>query len=248
VWGFLTSIKKGVDAWTLPPVWWFVPTWVNYFTVLVKKGFTQYMLNSTIVAIGATTLSLCLGIPAAFSLSRFKTVARETIFFASFVAYIMPVIILALPLFLVMSKIGMLDNYLSLILSHSLYLTAFVIWMMRGFFEEIPPEIEEAAMVDGCSLLGALRRVVLPITAPGIAATTIFCVILSWNDFLLSLVLSGLKTKTMPVGVTQLIIGHGVLWGELCAAGIISTLPVLVFGILVQKHLIRGLTMGAVKG
>jgi multiple sugar transport system permease protein len=152
-----------------------------------------------------------------------------------------------IPYYILFSWLRLTDSYLALLIVYSVLNLPFVIWMMRGYFKEIPEELEDAARVDGCDRYGALFRISLPLTAPGLAATAIFCLLLSWNEFLFALVLTGNTTKTAPVALYNFISFHEVIWGALFAAGTLVTLPVLIFALLVQRNLVRGLTLGAIK-
>lgn len=158
-----------------------------------------------------------------------------------------PVVVLALPLYLLMSKIGMLNSYVGIIVAHVAFNLPFVIWMMKGFFDAIPKEIDEAARVEGYSWFKVFLKIDIPLVKSGLAATAVFCAINSWNEFLMALILTGRDTVTMPVGVPGLLTPQGTIWGQVSAVGTVITIPVLIFAILVQKHMIAGMTMGAVK-
>jgi multiple sugar transport system permease protein len=160
-----------------------------------------------------------------------------------------PPIVTAVPLFLMMRDLGLLNTRLALIILYTGFNLPFVVWMMRGFFLEIPRELEDAAMIDGDSRMGALRRVLLPLVAPGLAATAVFCLIISWNEFLFALVMTQTdEAMTLPVGIAGRVTQYEIKWGVMSAAGIVAMLPILVFALAVQKYLVRGLSLGAVKG
>jgi len=159
----------------------------------------------------------------------------------------LPPMATVIPFFILARLTGILDTHLVLILSYMTFNIPFTIWMMRGFFEEIPREIEEAALVDGCSHWQVLIKIILPLSMTGLTATAIFCVIQSWNEFAFALFLTGVNARTLPTTVTFFLSVTGVIWGEMAAVGVVTALPVLVFAMLVQKHMIRGLTFGAVK-
>lgn len=247
VWAFLTSLKTHVDAWTLPPKWIFTPSFHNYSDVLFKKRFIHFFWNSGIVAAMSTVISLTIGSLTGYALERFQFHGRNLIFFGVLFAYMVPATVIALPIYVVAANLSLLDTYIILILTHSTFNTAFACWMMRGFFKEIPRELEEYAWIDGCSFLSAFMRITLPLAAPGLVATAIFCIIFSWNDFPFALILSGFKTKTLPVAVGQLETPWGTFWGEIAASSFTGVIPIFVFSILVQKWLVRGLTLGAIK-
>ena len=160
-----------------------------------------------------------------------------------------PRIVIVLPYYVIMSELGLLDTYTSLILAYTTFALPFAIWMMIGFFQDIPVDLEEAARVDGCDRLGVLWHIVVPLAASGLAATSVFAFLLGWNEFLFSLILtSSSATRTLPVVVAGFVTDRGVAWGEMSAGGVLIALPVIIFALLVQKYIVRGLTMGAVKG
>ena len=160
-----------------------------------------------------------------------------------------PAIVTAVPLFLIMRALWLVNTRLSLIVVYTSLNLPFVVWMMRGFFAEVPRDLEEAAMVDGDSRMGAFWRVVLPLVAPGLAATAVFCLIVSWNEFLFALVLTQTdEAMTLPVGIAGRVTQYGIKWGAMSAAAVVAMVPILVFALSVQKYLVRGLSLGAVKG
>lgn len=245
----LLSSFKPESAITSPDFRWiFAPTLDNYRQLLVNPDFplTLYLRNSLIASGGSTLLALVLGIPAAYALARFATgggFLRD--WFLSF--RIVPPIVLALPMFILVRGYGLSDNVLSLVL---VYLTANIplaVWVLQSFIRELPQEIEEAALVDGASWPQLLVRVVTPMLAPGAAAVAILTFIFSWNEFLLALVLTFQRGATMPVGAARFITGYSILWGPISAAAIVAAVPTLILGLVVQRHLVRGLTLGAVK-
>jgi multiple sugar transport system permease protein len=159
-----------------------------------------------------------------------------------------PPISVVVPMFLLFSALGITDRPLAVILAHSTFNLSLVVWMMRGFFADIPREIDEAAMMDGHSRAGMFLKVLVPLAAPGLAATAVLCFIMSWNEFLYAFVLVAFEGRTLTVGIPGLITPHGTLWGQVAAVAVVATLPIIVFTFLVQRHLVRGLTFGAVKG
>ncbi|HZI47308.1 MAG TPA: carbohydrate ABC transporter permease, partial [Pyrinomonadaceae bacterium] len=161
----------------------------------------------------------------------------------------MPAIVTAVPLFLIMRDLHLVNTRLSLVIVYTAFNLPFVVWMMRGFFAEVPRDLEEAAMVDGDSRLGAFRRVVLPLVTPGLAATAVFCLIVSWNEFLFALVFTQTDdAMTLPVGIAGRVTQYGIKWGAMSAAAVVAIVPILAFALAVQKYLVRGLSLGAVKG
>lgn len=247
LWLLLTSFKDRVDAFAIPPKLFFVPTLDNYRVAFLDKGFLGNVVNSAVVATLSTAISLIVGVPAAYSLARTRLGGSRITLLFLLGARMLPAVVLAVPLFIMFSGMRLIDSYAAVVAAHLTFNLPFVVWMMRGFFVAVPSEIDEAAVVDGCSYFGAFVRVVLPLTLGGLAATAIFCVINSWNDFLFALILTGFKTRTLPVVIPGLLTPWGTYWGQIAAVGSMTTIPVLVFAFSVQKYLVRGMTGGAVQ-
>jgi multiple sugar transport system permease protein len=246
-WTIVTSIKPLDLISKIPPVWKFKPTLEHYISIFVDKGILRSLWNSFSIATMSTLLSLIVGTPAAYAFSRFRLPGKEHLAFYFLTARMAPPISVILPLFLIFSSLGLLDTKFVLVIAYMTFNFSFVIWMMRGFFDEIPTALDEAAMVDGCTRFGAFLRVILPLTAPGLAASAIICFIFSWNEFLFALILTNFSAKTLPVAAAGFITDRMVLWGKLCAASVVIYLPVMVFGLLTRRYLIRGLTLGSIK-
>jgi multiple sugar transport system permease protein len=248
VWILLTSFKTRLDALSDTPVWFFPPTLQHYPEVFLAKQYLPLVWNSIIVATSSTVLSLLFGVPAAYAFARHDFAGKEDLFFFFLTTRMAPPISVVVPMFLLFTYFGITDTMLSVILAHTTFNLSLVVWMMRGFFADIPREIDEAAMMDGHSRAGMFLRVLVPLAAPGLAATAVLCFILSWNEFLYAFVLVAFEGRTLTVGIPGLITPHGTLWGQVAAVAIVATLPIIVFSALVQRHLVRGLTFGAVKG
>jgi multiple sugar transport system permease protein len=251
-WMLTISLKKEVDQFAVPPKWFvFTPTLAHYRDAFVERSFGQYLTTSAIVSVVSTTCALCLGTLAAYALSRFRLPHKLNTRLALWIlsTRMFPPIVTAVPLFLLMSDLRLLDTMAALIIVYTAFNLPFVVWMMRGFFNEIPRDLEEAARVDGDSRLGALRRVILPLVAPGLAATAVFCLIISWNEFLFALTLTQTDAAmTLPVGIAGRVTQYEIEWGVMSAAGVVAMIPILVFALAVQRYLVRGLSLGAVKG
>ena len=247
LWLILTSFKDRVDAFAIPPKILFTPTLENYQIAFGPKGFTQNLVNSAIVSTTSTLLALVVGVPAAYSLARFRMRGNTMFMMFLLAARMLPAIVLAVPMFILFSNIGLIDNYAALVLAYLTFNLPFAVWMMRGFFLAVPSEIDEAAVMDGCSYLGAFFRAVLPLTLGGLAATAIFCMINSWNEFLFALILTGRHTATLPVVIPELLTPWGTYWGQIAAVGTVTTIPVLLFAFAVQRYLVRGMTGGAIQ-
>jgi len=251
-WLLTISLKSEVDQFAVPPLWFaFKPTWAHYYETFFVRPFGRYLLTSSIVALTSTALALLIGTLAAYSLARFTLPANlhERISFWIISTRMFPPIVTIVPLFLMMRDLRLLNTLPALIIVYTGFNLPFVVWMMRGFFEELPRDLEEAAMVDGDSRMGALVRVILPLVAPGLAATAIFCLIICWNEFLFALILTQTDSAiTMPVGIAGRVTQYEIKWGAMSAAGVVAMIPILVFALAVQRYLVRGLSLGAVKG
>ncbi|MDI3542737.1 MAG: multiple sugar transport system permease protein [Candidatus Atribacteria bacterium] len=246
LWMFLTSFKTRVQT-IDPSVWIFKPTLENYQAVFQKRDLLLYIKNSAVVVSLTTLTSLFLGTLTAYGLARFNFSRKEDLAYWILSLRMLPPMAVVIPFFLLGRFIGLLDTHILLVIVYLSFNIPFTIWMMRGFIEDIPRELEEAAWVDGCSRFQAIWRIIFPLVAPGLAATAIFCVIQSWNEFALAFFLTSFNARTVPTTVTFFLSVLGVIWGEMAAVGVIATLPVLIFALIVQKYLVRGLTFGAIK-
>ena len=251
-WMITISFKREVDQFALPPKWFvFTPTLEHYADAFINRSFGQYLFNSLFVAVASTVCALVIGTLAAYALARFRLPWNLDRKLALWIlsTRMFPAIVTAVPLFLIMRALWLVNTRLSLIIVYTGLNLPFVVWMMRGFFAEVPRDLEEAAMVDGDSRMGALWRVVLPLVAPGLAATAVFCLIVSWNEFLFALVLTQTDdAMTLPVGIAGRVTQYGIKWGAMSAAAVVAMVPILVFALSVQRYLVRGLSLGAVKG
>lgn len=244
--GCLTAFKPGVIQMASPPVWIFQPTLNNFYTVLVKKQNALNLFNSTIISSLAVLISLLVGIPAAYALTRFHIRGERYLLSWIISLRMIPPVIVILPFFVIFQQLGLYDTHLSLTLTYLSICIPLVIWMMRGYMADIPREIEEAAMVDGCNRLQALIRVVLPTMTTGIVATGLLALIFAWNDYIMAFILTGRRSRTMTVAVAGYITRTRIQWGELFAAEMLIIVPVVIVAILLRKHLVRGFTFGMV--
>ncbi len=244
---FLTSIKTELDALSFPPKWIFQPTLQNYVDIFKTSPLIRFLLNSIIVASTNTVLSLGLGSLTAYGLARFKFRGSENLSFWILSIRMMPPVATIIPIYIIMKKVRLLDTPWALIIIYLSFNLPFVVWMMKGFFEDIPRAIEESALIDGCSEFAVFRKIALPLVAPGLAATAVLIFIFSWNEFLFALILTGTRAVTLPVGIIGFMKETGINWGYMTAGGMLALVPVVIFTILVQKHLVKGLTMGALK-
>lgn len=257
IWILMTSLKSPGDIISVPPKILFTPTTDNYAALVIgeqrgqyastRPDFPRFFLNSLIISFGAVALSIAAGIPAAYALARFNFKMKDTIAFLFMSFRFVPFIAFVIPLYILFQKLGLYNTHIGLIFVYQLITLPFTIWMLRSFFQEVPKEIVEAATIDGCSWLGVLTKVILPLSMPGIAVTVILGFIFCWNAFNYPLMLAGRQTFPVTVGAIQFISYEQVLWGQMAAATIVAALPQLVLSLMVQKYIVRGLTMGAVK-
>jgi multiple sugar transport system permease protein len=249
-WMVDTSLKRPVDIFSRVALWPQQITFNNYYRLMADYHFGSFLLNSVIIVTASVAIALMIGTLAAYALARFRLrfgVRRMALYLVLLVR-MLPGILLVVPLYIVLAKWGLLNTRLGLILIYAGLNTSFVVWMMQSFLEEIPRDIEEAAMVDGDSRLTALWRVVVPLAAPGLIATAIFTVIATYNDFIIALTLTSTPVaQTIPVGVSTLIGKIQIEWGPMAAAGVVGALPIVIFALIVQRNFVRGLTFGAVK-
>lgn len=241
-----TSFKYPIQTYD-PSIWLFYPTLANYQSLILNYSVMSRLLNSIIVTTGSVLLALVLGALAAYGFAKYEFRGKENIAAWMLSMRFLPAISVVIPLFLIANFLRVLDTQILLIVVYLTFNVPFAAWLLRGFFEEIPVELEDAAMVDGASRWQILVRIVLPLSTPGIFATAALLVITTWNEFALALFLATYQARTMPTMTSQFQSVRGILWGELTALGVLTTLPVLVFAVLARKYLVRGLTFGALK-
>jgi len=245
-WMILTSLKERVDV-INPAVWTFKPILDNYIDVFTKRNLPLNLLNSVIVVSTTVAASVLLGTMAAYGFARFEFKKKESLAFWILSLRMLPPMAVVISFFILGRMLRVLDKQLYLSVIYMSFNIPFAIWMMRGYIEDIPKELEESAWLDGCSRMRGLFSVVIPLVSPGLIATAIFCVIQSWNEFTLAFFLTSFRAKTVPTIVTEFLSVTGVLWGEMSAVGVVAILPILIFAFLIQKQLIRGMTFGAMK-
>jgi multiple sugar transport system permease protein len=245
----LTSFKTPLEAISVPPS--VLPTqWTleNYVSALSREGVPAALVNSVITAVISTVLSLVLAIPAAYAITRFRTPSGRVFIVAALVTRMVPTIAIGAPLVEIMRNIGLSDTSFGLALAHTTISLPLSIWLMASFFEAVPDELDEAAKVDGCSRLQALWRVVLPVVTGGVAVTAIFAFLASWNEFLFALLLTSIRAQTTPIVIANFQSQFGLDWGGMTALAAVYSIPVILLTLLLQRHIVAGLTLGAVKG
>ncbi len=246
-WLFIISFKTPDEIFAFPPVWYPKSLQLSNYRVLFKDGDAATVGNSLILASVSTVFAMIFGTIAAYSLVRFKT-GGENLAVWIISQRMMPPVAIVFPLFLVYVWLGWVDTYVGLILLYTAFSLPYVIWMMRGYIEDIPLELEESALVDGCTRWEVLRKVVLPMARSGLFATAVFTFVFSWNDFLFALVLTRTEVTTYTVQVTHYFGGQSNFWAKIAAMSVLGTIPVFFTVAVMQRYLVRGISMGAVKG
>ena len=245
IWMVLTGFRNPID--TLAMRFIFAPTLAGIRSIFVDVGFGHYLLNSVIVSVSTTALVLVLGAPAAYGLIRMGR--RSRVFLMSIlVARMVPAIAILVPIYLAASHFGLLDTQIVLIVIYTAFNLPFAVWLLRSFFRDVPAEIREAAVIDGCTEWGVFCRMMLPLVVGGLVATGVFVFIAAWNEFLFALALTQSQAATAPLAIIGFRNEYGVQWGSIGAASFLISTPVVLFAVAMQRYLVRGLTMGSVKG
>lgn len=242
-----SSVKPAPIMFQKPPAFFFTPTWEHYHVLFTARPFLKFIGNSLIVAFGSTVISLVFGSLAAYAISRIRHRRMNDVAFWILSLRMFPPITVVVPYYIIFKTVGLLDTPLALIIVYSTANIPLVVWLMKGFFDEVPTALEEAAMVDGYGILETFWRVTLPLAAPGLAVSAVFCFIFSWNEFLFALMLTGSKAQTATVAVMSFWSSDAVQWGRIMAGSFIILIPGVVFVLTCQRWLVRGLTMGSVK-
>lgn len=246
LWVVRTSLANRLIAYKIPPVWIFTPTFDNYLTIFDKYPFQDYLWNSLVISATSSIVALIIGSLAAYSIARFRT-GDPLLRLSMLSTQMLPPIALIIPIFLIMNVIKLWDTIPGLILAYLSINLPYTVWILISFFQGIPVEIEEAAMIDGCSRVQALWRVIFPVALPGLLSAGVFNFILNWNEFLFALVLTGRNTRTLPVAISSLWTQQGVNIGAVSAATVVTILPVILLTFVIQKSLVRNLTFGSIK-
>lgn len=245
-WIFITSFKTRVDTFAIPPKWIFDVTVDNYRWVF-ESDFLRTLGNSFIVGVTSTILALVFGLLTAYGFSRYKIRGGDFLFFWVLTLRMLPAIAVAVPFFILFRGLHLLDSHIALIMVYIIFNVSFAIWLLKGFFDEIPRELDEAAIMDGYSLMQVFLRVDVPLVKSGIFATVMFCLIQSLNEFLIALSLTVRTAETAPVGIAGLQSFTGADWGKMSAAGIVFIIPVVIFTVFIRNHLVRGMSFGRMK-
>ena len=246
-WMVAASFKTQTDLLASPPLWLFTPTLQNYQDIFADSKVIGAVGNSLIVATSTTLLAVLLGAPAAFALARYEFRGKADLWFWFISNRMISPIVLALPIYMLALQMRILDTHLVLVLIYLTFTLPIVVWICTDQFKSIPPELEQAARLDGASQFTIFRKIYLPLGAPGIAVSAIFSFIFSWNELLYALVLTRRNVQTAPVVATSFMSGYELPWGKIMATGTVIVLPVTIFALIVSRHMVRGLTMGATK-
>jgi multiple sugar transport system permease protein len=255
-WMLNTSFKPQPEIFAMPPT--FFPsafTLLNYGSILFGDlassiSFLVYFKNSIVIAIATVVFTLILATPAAYAFSRVRFLGRRTLVYVILISQMLPIVLILIPLYVTFMRLGLLSTYIGLVLPYLMFTLPFSIWMLKGYFDTIPRELDEAAKVDGCNKFQAMWKVIIPNVRPGLTATAIVTFIMSWDEFIISLtIMDDNAMRTLPVGIIQSFVGEfSIKWGEMMAASVVTSIPVVLIFIFLSRQLIGGLTSGAVKG
>ncbi len=247
IWIFTISIKAKQDAFAMPPVWSFQPIWDHYLSLLSNSNYMSSFKNSTVITLISVGLAIILGIPAAYSLNRLKLRGKNAISLLLLLSYMFPEFLFSIPMYVLYQKLGLYDTEIALALTYQCITLPFAIWLLRGFFEAVPKDLEDAALIDGCTRLSTLWRIYIPMSTPGIAATAVLSAIWVWNELTMALSLTYSNAQTITVAMAGFRGYASIDWGGMAAGSIVAIVPMLIFAIFAQRYIVEGLTLGAVK-
>jgi ABC-type glycerol-3-phosphate transport system permease component len=248
-WLITTAFKFGREAFAIPPKWIFFDfTLKNFQEVWENTQVLRFLTNSIIISAGATILSLLLGVPAGYAIARSKSIFINSSSYFFLLLLMIPPIAMLIPFYLIMRDLRLLGTYAAVIIIDTIFDAAFVVWMMRSYFKDVPQEMEEAALVDGASHFQAFYKIALPLSVPGIVASALYCIIFSWNDFLFALMLTSPATKTMPLGILASFSASEINWGIMAVMSVFAIIPAVIIAVFLNRYFVQGLTMGAAKG
>lgn len=243
---FISSFKNMADVYLMPPkLIGFKPVFAHYKYIFKTQNYSKYIFNSSFIGVLSTAFSLLLGIPAAYAISR-ERMQHTSLFIL--VARLLPSMSFLLPYYFVFSKMHMIDSFSAMILAHMVLSLPLIVWLMEGFISDVPRELDEASIIDGCSRRQCFWHVIVPVSRSGIATCTILSFLGSWNNYQFALILSGTQTRTLPVTLQYFVSGADIRWGRMLAATMVVITPAIIITLLLQKYIIKGMTAGAVKG
>ena len=246
-WMASMMVKPNDAMFARPTAWLFTPT-LEHFEYVIAQGFHWSLLTSFVLCLASTALVVIIGTPAAYAFARFEMRLKDDLFLFILATRMAPPVCLVIPFYLIFARLGLLDTFVGLTLAYMTFNLSFYVWVLRSFCRDLPVELEEAATLEGWSRVQVFRRIVFPLLRNGIVATAVLCFIFAWNEFLFAFMLGGKAIQTLPVSIPKLITSQGVRWGEMAVVGMTALLPVLAVVFVLQRHIVRGLTLGAVKG
>ncbi len=244
-WMLLTSVQPRHELMNYPPNFYTRHPTLEFWKFTFKESILEFF-NSLVIAFFATIAAIICGATSGYAFARYK-VGGDTLPFWILSLKFFPPVVAIVPYFLMMRTLRLIDTCTAVIITHMIITVPFAVWMIKGFIQEVPRELEEAAMIDGCSQLNVIRIITLPIIAPGLVVTALFCFIWSWNDFMFALILTRNKAMTIPVAIAGMREAHGLMWGEVSATAALGTIPIIIMAIILQKYLVRGLSLGSIK-
>jgi len=247
IWLVMTAFKERTDILSPIPKLLFSPTLSNFHQAFLVGEFSTYLIHSAMIGAGSVILCLVVGLPAAYAFSRFRVYGEKHLYFYILSTRMAPAIALVLPLYMFFQSLGLLGTIWGVMIAHTAVNLALVIYLMRNFFDDIPKDIDEAALTEGATEWQVFRRIALPLARPGIAVTVVIAFLFSWNEFLFALMIGGTGASTLPAGFPGLVTPLGTYWGQLAAVSVVVSIPVLMMVWFIQRHLTRGLTFGAIK-
>ena len=247
LWMLITAFKTEINAFTIPPVLFFKPTLSSLYEVFSRGSYSKFVTNSIVSAVGSTILCLAFAVPAAYQMAFYPSKRTNATLLWMISTKMMPAVGVVIPIYLIFKAVGLLDNIIGLVLIFFLMNLPLAVWMLFTYFKEIPGEILEAARVDGAGIFEELRFILLPAAVPGIASTALLCTILSWNESFWSLQLTAAEAAPLTVFIASFKAAEGMFWAKMSGASMLAIGPIVVLGWMLQKHLVRGLTFGAVK-
>ena len=250
LWMLISSFKNLGELYTVPPTWLPEnPSWTNYLNVLFESNVPRYFLNSVIISAGATAIALALAILASYGFARFKFKGKSVAMSMLIIGQLLPTAAIIVPLYVVLTWLNLLNTYFGLILAYLILTLPLSVFMLISYFKGIPVELEEAAIVDGATRLGALLRITLPLSLPGVVAVVVYAFVTTWNEFIFALCFAiDSKTKTLPIGLAEFTTEFNTDWGAVMAASVIMTIPIAILFLAMQKLFVGGLTAGGTKG
>jgi multiple sugar transport system permease protein len=250
IWMVSTALKPPEEVFAPIPHWIpLTPTLTNFYHIIFEMPFPRYFLNSVLVGLITMFVALVVTVFAGYALSRYNFRGKTTFSMWLLVSQMFPPVLLIIPIFVLMLKLGLVNTYPALIITYATFALPFSTWMLKAYFDTVPIDLEDAAKVDGCNQIQALTKIILPLAAPGIVTVALFIFILSWHEFMFALTLtSTTEMRTLPVGISLTLGEYRTLWGSLMAGSVFVTAPVVVFFVYLQRYIVQGLTLGAVKG